>query len=142
FSGYEVGKGPIYGEVTIKSTEKEDEFQTETRYTAARTGQSVKRSGKALVYSGFQWRGRSNEWSPDKSLREVMMLDRNQRELSGRWFTGAYDEMGMDVTLTRLGSDPVVLWLDRPSLQTGGTREVTIHGANFPANLNSSAIDF
>ena len=29
--------------------------------------------------------------------------------MSGRWFTGAYDETGIDVKLTRLGCDPVVL---------------------------------
>jgi quinohemoprotein amine dehydrogenase len=139
--GYQVGRGPLYGETTIKPTEKDDEFQTETRYVQA--GVTIHRTGKALVYTGFQWRGRSNVGSADQAgMREVMMLDRNQRELTGRWFTGGYDETGIDVTLTRLGNDPMVLGLDRIALQTGGTREVAIHGSNFPSGLNASAIDF
>src|SRR5258708_33046093 len=71
-----------------------------------------------------------------------MFLDRNQRELSGRWFTGAYDETGIDVTLRRIGNDPIVLGIDRAALQAGATREVQIHGVNFPANLSAAAIDF
>jgi quinohemoprotein amine dehydrogenase len=75
-------------------------------------------------------------------MREVMSLDRNQRELTGRWFMGGYDETGMDVTLTRLGADPFVLGTDHTGLASGSTREVQIFGANFPANLAANAIDF
>jgi quinohemoprotein amine dehydrogenase len=143
FYGYEIGKGPIYGETVIKASDKEDEFQTETRYVPARAGEPITRQGKALVYTGFQWRGRSYEGATDKQgLREVMLVDRNQREMTGRWFTGAYNETGIDVTLTRIGNDPIVLGLDRSALQTGGIREVRIYGANLPANAAPSAIDF
>ena len=42
------------------------------------------RQGKAMVYTGFQWRGRSFAGSGDQAgMREVMFLERNQRELSG-----------------------------------------------------------
>jgi quinohemoprotein amine dehydrogenase len=143
FTGYQPGKGAFYGVTTIHATDKEDEFRTETRYARAKTGEVITRQGKAIVYTGFQWRGRSSPASNEKdTLREVMFLDRNQRELAGRWFTGAYDEIGMDVTLKRIGNDPVVLGLDRIALQTGTTREVQIHGANFPANLTPAALDF
>ncbi len=143
FSGYQTGKGFFYGVTTIRATEKEDEFQTETRYVRAKTGDVFTRQGKSIVYTGFQWRGRSFAGAPDKDpLREVMFLDRTQRELTGRWFTGAYDEIGIDVTLRRIGNDPLVLGLERAALQTGGTREVQIHGANFPADLAAAAIDF
>jgi quinohemoprotein amine dehydrogenase len=141
-SGYQLGRGPIYGETTIKATEQEDEFQTDTTYVAVKAGATTHRTGKALVYTGFQWRGRSSEEGDKDTVREVMLLDRNQRELTGRWFNGGYDEIGMDVTLTRLGNDPVVLGLDHIALQTAGTHTVAIHGANFPASLNASSIDF
>ncbi len=143
FTGYQPGKGPFYGETTIKPGEKEDEVQTETRYVQVRTGETITRHGRALVYTGFQWRGRSFEGSTDKEgWREVLLLDRNQRELTGRWFTGGYEETGIDVTLTRIGNDPIVLGLDRAALPTGGVREVLIYGANFPADLAAGAIDF
>ena len=76
----------------------------------AKTGETVTRQGKAILYTGFQWRGRSSEGAADQDAwREVMFVDRDQRELTGRWFTGGYDETGIDVTLTRIGGDPVVL---------------------------------
>jgi quinohemoprotein amine dehydrogenase len=143
FAGYEPGKGPLYGETLIKASDRPDEFQTQTQYVAARTGDIVKRQGKSIVYTGFQWRGRSNAGVADQAgMREVMSLDRNQREFAGRWFTGGYDEIGMDVTLTRLGADPILLGTDRMGLQAGATHELQIFGANLPANIAPAAIDF
>jgi quinohemoprotein amine dehydrogenase len=143
FSGYQPGRGQFYGEMTIRPAGNPDEFQTETRYVEVKSGKTVTRQGKALIYTGFQWRGRSNEGPADKDgLREVMFLDRTQRELTGRWFTGAYEETGVDVKLVKLGNDPVVLGLDRSALQAGGARTVHIFGANFPGGLTASALDF
>src|SRR5437763_4491239 len=54
-SGYQPGKGPGYGTVAIvASPNAEDEFTTEEQIIYARSWQSVKRIGKALVYTGFQ----------------------------------------------------------------------------------------
>jgi quinohemoprotein amine dehydrogenase len=142
FSGYQAGRGALYGETIIRPGAGEQEFVTETRYVSVKTGQTITRQGKAILYTGFQWRGRSFEGDSKDAWREVMFLDRGQHELTGRWFTGGYEETGIDVTMTRMGSDPVVSGLDRPSLQTGGTREVGVFGANFPANLDAAAIDF
>jgi quinohemoprotein amine dehydrogenase len=143
FTGHQAGRGAFYGETIINPGEHPDEFQTETRYVQVKNGETVRRQGKGLIYTGFQWRGRSFEGGSDKEgMREVMMLDRSQQELMGRWFTGAYDETGIDVTLRRLGGDPMVLGADRTALQTAATREVQIHGANFPAGLTAAAVDF
>ena len=144
-SGYQAGKGPVYGVVTIRaSADAEDEFTTDEQLIFARTGQAVKRTGKALVYTGFQWRGRSRAGDDDKDgMREVMFVDRDMREISGRWFTGAYDETGIDMKLMRIGHDPVVAGVDRRALRTGAMAvPVTIHGVNFPANTDVSVIDF
>lgn len=142
FSGYEAGRGAFYGETTIRPGDKQNEFVTETHLVRARTGEALTRQGKAIIYTGFQWRGRSFEGNSKDGWREVMLLDRNQRELIGRWFTGEYNETGMDVTMTRLGNDPLITGLDHPSIQTGGTREVTIFGANLPTALQPAEVDF
>jgi quinohemoprotein amine dehydrogenase len=72
-----------------------------------------------------------------------MTLDRDWRTLSGRWFTGGYDELGLDVQLTRVSREPVVLGLDRPSLKVGSAApSVRLYGANFPASVSASDIDF
>jgi quinohemoprotein amine dehydrogenase len=141
-SAYEPGKGPIYGEFAIHATDKPDEFLTTADYVEARNGGRHRREGRSLVYTGFQWRGRSAEGGDKNAMREVMSLDRNQREITGRWFTGGYDEIGMDVTLTRVGADPLVLGTDRMGLESGGTHELQIFGANFPASVSAGTIDF
>ena len=93
-----------------RSERRPTRFTTETRYTVARTGETVTRAGKALVYTGFQWRGRGAPAAAATTpWREVMFVERDRKEMWGRWFTGAYDEIGIDVKLVRLGSEPVVL---------------------------------
>ena len=52
------------------------------------------------------------------------------------------DETGIEVTLRRIGNDPIVLGLDHIALETGTTRELQIHGTNFPSDLSAASIDF
>jgi len=140
--GSQLGKGAIYGQVTVAADAgAPDSFTTEIRYTVARTGESVSRSGKALVYTGYQWRGRGNDW------REVLFVERDWKEMWGRWFSGAYDEIGIDVKLTRLSSDPVVFGTSATALKTGSTgstgssaQNVKIYGANLPATVRPEDI--
>lgn len=144
-SGYEAGKGPIFGEVTIRkndSSAEGDEFLTETRYTYARSGKTVSRTGRSIVYTGFQWRGRSSEGGQDE-LRETMLLDRNRRTMTGRWFNGGYDERGIEVTLARITNDPQISGLSRAAWKRGApAAEVSIYGANLPAGLAAKDLDF
>jgi len=72
-----------------------------------------------------------------------MMVERDWREMSGRWFTGAYDEIGIDVKLVRLGSEPVVFGSDLAAIKTPSTaRAVKIYGANLPATIKAEDIGF
>lgn len=143
-SGYEAGKGPVYGELSIEpAANAADEFRTHIRYTYALSGQTVTRDGKSLVYTGYQWRGRSLEGANDKDpMREVMFVERNLREMTGRWFNGAYAERGIDVKLQRVANDPVILGMGAHYLKTGDKTQVKIFGANLPSSLSASAIDF
>jgi quinohemoprotein amine dehydrogenase len=140
-SGYEPGKGPLFGTVTVSvDPDDPDAFTTSTSYVYAESGTGATRSGEALVYTGYQWRGRSNPGSGDE-LREVMTVERSQQEMSGRWFTGAYDELGFDVTLTRVGGAPVVSGVHPMALERGGAVDVEIFGAGLTA-ASASDMDF
>jgi len=144
-SGYQPGRGPVYGEVTISDQPgTPDGFLTESRLTYAQTGQTETRKSRGIVYTGFQWRGRSADATTEENTwREVAFIDRNWSEITGRWFTGAFDEIGMDVTLRRVANDPVVLGTNVPSLKQSSTgRSVRIYGANFPQRVLPADIDF
>jgi quinohemoprotein amine dehydrogenase len=145
-SGSEPGRGRFTGRLTITAVPNApDEFVTRAVYRYAADGRAVTRDGRAVVYTGFQWRGRSSPTGspPDSAWREVLFVEPGWQEISGRWFRGAYDEFGMDVTLTRLGSAPVIAAVLPRSLRSGAAGQtVTILGANLPAGLQAGAIDF
>lgn len=155
-SGYQPGKGPIFGEVTIRKASREGppadggraprsdddaEFTTDIRYSVGRTGEAVARQGSAIVYTGFQWRARSAAAGAE-AWREVMLVERDWRRMAGRWFTGGYDEFGADVTLVRLGSDPVLLGVANPMARRGARgHQMRLLGANFPAALSPADVN-
>ena len=75
-------------------------------------------------------------------MREVMAVEPGWQEMSGRWFGGGYDELGMDVTLVRVGGGAMIAGVSQRGLRTGAETEVTIFGANLPVGAAPSALDF
>jgi len=145
-SGTEPGRGPFSGRVTItKSPNADDEFTTRATYRYARGARSVTREGKAVVYTGYQWRGRSSEGGTpaDSAWREVMFIEPGWQEITGRWFKGGYDEFGMDVSLVRLAASPVIAGVYPRALRAGARgQQVTIVGANLPGDAQGAVVDF
>ncbi len=137
------GLGPVYGQVTIASVPgTADEFTTDARYVYARDGRQVTRTGRAIIYTGFQWRGRSSEGPDDTdALREVMFVERDWQTMTGRWFTGAYDEVGLDVTLERVAGAPVVSGVHPPTIRVGATATLSVYGMNLAPQTPPDAID-
>jgi quinohemoprotein amine dehydrogenase len=135
----QTGKGKVYGQVTITAGAKDDEFASAIELNYTSTGTSLKFSGKSILYTGYSWRGRSTTTAASTNpaipteVREAMMLSRDGNTLEGRWFWGAFGELGMDVKLTRLGSEPIVLGTDVSALMSPSKREVKIYGGNHPA---------
>ncbi len=143
-SGWDLGKGAIYGSVTIAGVPgTPDEFTTHITYLVARTGETITRTGRSIVYTGYQWRGRSVVGAnQDTALREVMFVDRDWRQMEGRWFTGGYDEVGLDIRLERVAGEPRLLGTDRTALRAGGAgQQLKIYGANLPASLRPADVD-
>ena len=121
-----------------------DAFLTDGKFVYARSGQAGTRRSRAVVYTGFQWRGRSADTPDDPGTwREVAFIERNGQEIKGRWFTGAHDEIGIDVTLRRVSNDPLVMGTDVSAIKTSvAGQRVRIFGANLPATVAPGDIDF
>jgi quinohemoprotein amine dehydrogenase len=144
-SGWEPGKGSVFGKVTLAPVAgTTDEFTSQIAFTYARTGQQVTREGRVTIYTGFQWRGRNTVGgAADSALREVMFVERDWTRIEGRWFTGGYDELGLDVKLTRVGRDLTVAGLDVTALKTGTSGQaLKIYVANPPSQLAPASLDF
>ena len=129
-TGHEPGHGAFFGTVAVREAlENPNEFTTEIRYRYADSGREVVRTGRGLVYTGYQWRGRSSTSSGDE-LREVMMVDRGWTEMTGRWFTGDHDEFGVDITLRRISAGVALAGVYPVRVRAGaGPTEVALHGA-------------
>ena len=142
-SGHHPGYGPVFGEVVIDADpDAEDRFSTRSRFVYAKSGRTVRRNGRALIYTGFQWRGRSDGSGDADELHEVMWVERDWRGISGRWYTGAYEELGLDVTLQRAAGQPIVSGTYPQALRTGsGSQTLTIYGADLPTTLSPQEID-
>ena len=142
-SATQPGHGRLFGELTIESVPgTNDEFTTSASLTYARSGDTVLRRGNSIVYTGYQWRGSSVLDNGQDPLREVLLVERDWLQISGRWFTGDYDELGFDVHLYRVGNDPMILGMEPRALRAGSERqEVRIFGANLPGGLSPEAVD-
>lgn len=142
---YLPGKGRGFGQMTIDREAAEDEYRTRTTIEFP-DGERTTRTGRVILYGGYSWRGTSNDnearTTQLKELREVMLLSEDLETMRGRWFSGGYDEYGLEIQLRRAGRDLMLSATDRPRLLSGRTTTVKIHGANFPADLRPADVDF
>ena len=138
-SATQPGKGGFVGEVTIEPGASPNEWVTRSSMTSIATGQTVTREGKSVLYTGYSWRGRSGV--KDNAVREVMLVSRDQGQIEGRWFWGAYDETGLDVKLTRAEERPLILTTSLTSLRMGSTASFKIFGDQFASGLTAADLD-
>jgi quinohemoprotein amine dehydrogenase len=149
-SGYQANNGAVFGQVVItgQGDPAGGAFTTESTLTYPRSGQKTTRRGRAIVYTGFQWRGTSHAETAlapgvDTDLREVMFVDQEWQQAAGRWFTGAYGELGIDVRLRRIGTDPILLGAGQPMMTIGGgPQDVHLYGANLPSKVPPGDLSF
>jgi quinohemoprotein amine dehydrogenase len=142
-AGHQAGVGPVFGTMEVTASNAgPDRFQTRTTLHFAAQDRSVERTGEATVYTGYQWRGRSSVGGDAQALREVMVVERDWQEMSGRWFTGAYDEIGVDVTVRRANGS-VLAGVEPTAVRSGASgQSVTLYGAGFTEGLGPADFDF
>jgi quinohemoprotein amine dehydrogenase len=150
-TGYQQGKGRVFGIVTLQPSGSPDEFITKTEIEYPQSGTKLTLSGKGIVYTGYSWRGRStNTGTGSKSLdpglnpqqwREALFVSRDGNTIDGRWFWGGYQEFGIDAHLTRIGTVPLLAGAGSFALRSPSTSTLKLYGANFPADLKPSDID-
>lgn len=156
-TGTQVGRGRVFGVMEISQGASEDEFTTRSQLLYVKDKTTITRTGRSIIYSGYSWRGRSfNEGGGEgaapvamrtnnasKELREVMFLSRDWSQMEGRWFWGDYEEFGLDITLRRIDTAPVIAGVDQNALRTPSTGlSLTVFGSNLPTDLKPEDIDF
>jgi quinohemoprotein amine dehydrogenase len=81
---------------------------------------------KAVVYTGYEWRGSAQVG--DRSLREVYAVSEDGNRIQGRWFDADHAEDGGDWVAVRDDGQPRILAVLPRALRAGTAAEVTIVG--------------
>lgn len=137
-AGHETGRGDLVGTAELVRIEDgEYTVRWNLRYD---DGTQVVREGRGLLYGGYSWRGRSTDPAPGgRTWREVLLLDERWDTLKGRFFTGDYDEFGIDVSLHRRRGAPRVLAIARPFVTVPAeSQPLDVHGESFPESVAAS----
>jgi len=150
-TGYQQGKGRIFGTMTIEAGPSPEDFLTKVDIEYASTGATVSRTGKGIVYTGYSWRGRStapagtaaptDPSAAPTEWREALLVSRDGNTMEGRWFWGGYEEFGIDAHLTRIGTTAMLAGVNVFALQSPSSENVKVYGANFPADVKAGDFD-
>jgi quinohemoprotein amine dehydrogenase len=93
---------------------------------------SVPGESHAIVYTGFEWRGRAQLGGTD--TREVFAASADGARIAGRWFEPEHSEVGGDWNAIRQDAAPQVLAVLPRSLRAGTAGVVTVVGTGLAAN--------
>jgi len=84
---------------------------------------------KAIVYTGFEWRGSAEMGS--RTLREVYAVSEDGNRIQGRWFDADHAEEGGDWLAVREDGTARILAVWPRAQRTGTTDDVIIVGMGF-----------
>lgn len=100
--GRRPGKGDYLGEATItRDADGSYRAHYEVDYDDGTHGS---RDSHALVYTGYEWRGRGTLGGDE--VREVFAASEDGQVLEGRWFQADHSEAGADFRAQRAGVQP------------------------------------
>jgi quinohemoprotein amine dehydrogenase len=125
--GHFPGVGFYSGTRTVKRAGP-DAYETTTTWEFA-DGHNETRDGTAVVYTGYEWRGRTNVRRED--IREIYTVSAAGDELTGRWFLARHSELGGEFTAVRIRPGESRLIAANPyGIQVGTTQRITLYGTN------------
>ncbi|MDJ0895937.1 MAG: quinohemoprotein amine dehydrogenase subunit alpha, partial [Alphaproteobacteria bacterium] len=121
--GRQPGKGPYDGRLTVKS-KGGDNYEVESMLTFA-GGETVKRRGRAILYTGHEWRAATK--AGDDRIRQVASVAEDGNSMSGRWFRADNDVVGGTMTAVRMkGAAPQILAVAPDYLKQGGSAQIVV----------------
>lgn len=130
--GHEPGHGDFWGTALIT---RSGEAEYEAVYALeSDTGEHRNGNSKAIVYSGFEWRG--NAQLAGRALREVYAMSEDDRMLSGRWFEPEHAEIGADWVAVRATAKPQIVVVSPSAVRIGSTAHVTVFGSGLDGEVS------
>jgi len=131
--GHEPGGRDLYGTAEISSDGHGG--YAATYHLSDTHGGSVGGQSHAIVYTGYEWRGRAELGG--RAAREIFAVSEDGSRITGRWFDPEHTEQGGDWTAVRSDAPPQVLAVLPRAMKAGtsGTVTVVATGITAPATL-------
>lgn len=129
------GGRDFYGSARIERT-AEGDYLAHYKFTDA-SGFSFQGESKAIVYTGYEWRGTAQVGQ--RSVREVFAVSEDGSRISGRWFDAEHDDDGGEWTAVPATGPAQVLAVLPRALKAGATTTVTVLGRGLPATVAAGA---
>lgn len=122
-AGYRPGMGRYEGALSVTAADQGYDTELTLRYA---DGSGVSGSGRALVYTGYEWRGRLD--LGDEDIMQIFALSEDGQSLDGRWFPADNDAVSADFQAIRNSGDSQLLAVEPPYLRAGQGGEIALHG--------------
>ncbi|MBS0419748.1 MAG: quinohemoprotein amine dehydrogenase subunit alpha [Proteobacteria bacterium] len=128
--GHEPGAGDSWGTATIS---KAGEAQYSVTYSLETAKGHLAGDSKAIVYTGFEWRGTASLAGRD--IREVYAVSEDGQSMSGRWFEADHAEIGADWVAVR-ATEAQIVAVTPAAAKAGATTRVTVLGSGLTGSVN------
>jgi quinohemoprotein amine dehydrogenase len=122
--GHTPGRGDYHGIATI-TQQSADEYSASYALMYS-DGSPARGSSKAIVYTGYEWRG--NATLGGDSVREVFAASEDGNRIAGRWFQEDHSEVGGDWNAVRADGAATLLALSPQALRVGTSQKVIVVG--------------
>lgn len=127
--GHVPGGRDFYGTAHIERDAAGD-YQARYQLTDV-AGIGIEGDSKAIVYTGYEWRGSAA--LGDRAVREVYAVSEDGNRITGRWFDAAHAEEGGDWLAVRDDGAARILAVFPQSMRAGSSGAVTLVGTGLGA---------
>jgi quinohemoprotein amine dehydrogenase len=129
--GHEPGRGDYWGTATISRSGDDEYVASHTLDTS--NDQHLTGDSKAIVYTGFEWRGTGS--LSGREVREVYAVSEDGQTMSGRWFEADHAEIGADWIAVR-ATDAQLVAVSPSAVRAGSTTRVTVLGSGLDGRVS------
>ncbi|MCF8473235.1 MAG: quinohemoprotein amine dehydrogenase subunit alpha [Emcibacter sp.] len=134
-SGHRPGIGDYEGIMTVKK----DGYYFKASYDLHNMdGTVLKGHSKAVVYTGYEWRG-TGEMS-DTETREVYAMSESGNQMQGRWHNAAHYDVGGEFKAVRIkNATPEILVKSSDYIRIGEDKIITLYGVGLSGKISADA---
>lgn len=137
FSGHMPGKG--FFTATMQATQTDDDYYNLSASGQYLNGDTFTGKGKAVVYTGFEWRGNIN--FGDIKLRQVFAASPDGQSMNGRFYQKGQELMGMRIEALKASSVTKISDVFPSSIRRGETQTIVIAGTGLNAKPSFDGVE-